>query len=208
MIRNNSNSINSNSVNRDVSHRWLSLYVYSARIDRSRRYNGASKLLLKVLTDRTLCLINAKSGFQCQKTITAQQQQKKRNRIKFYTHVILYFSLYVIWNVTYTFFRWSTFASREKKNKKNRTTINARLCKSMLLHTYNHRVYGIKKNRNPTRVCERERVSERVSERGEWEWFSLCGWLIVWVSVWSGEWRTDRQIDKQIERGDREERRK
>lgn len=71
-------------------------------------------------------------------------------------------------------------------------------------------VYGIKKKKEKPNQCVSESgwVSERVSERGEWEWFSLCGWLIVWVSVWSGEWRTDRQTDRQIERGDREERRK
>lgn len=78
--------------------------------------------------------------------------------------------LYLKCAVCFTFFFYSsTFARalRERNVKRKSTAINARLCRSMLLHTYNHCVWNKKKETQP--VCERERVSERVSERGEWE---------------------------------------
>lgn len=86
---------------------------------------------------------------------------------------------------------------REKREKEEAAT-NARLCKFMLLHTYNHCVWNKKKKPNQC-VSESGWVSEWVNEVNGSD-SHLCGWLIVWVSVWSGEWRTDRQTDRQIER--------
>lgn len=51
--------------------------------------------------------------------------------------------------------------AREKSEKKG-ATINARLCKSPCCYIRTITVYGIKKETQP--VCERERVSERVSD--------------------------------------------
>lgn len=57
-------------------------------------------------------------------------------------------------------------------------------------------VYGIKKKKENHPVCERERVSERVSERGEWEWDSHCVADSDCVSE-RVKWRvTDRQTDR------------
>jgi len=93
--------------------------------------------------------------------------------------------------------RLSRFA-RENSEKKE-TVINARLCKSMLLHTYNHCVWN--KKRNPTSVWARA---------GGWasEWSRWMEVILTCVADWSCEWacevasdgQTDRQTDRQIER--------